>query len=184
MLIALAYQESRLNQQAISEKGAVGVMQILPSTAEGANVNIPNIDQVDANIHAGTKYLRFLADRYFPESTDLKELDRVLFTFAAYNAGPGKINRLRKEAEQSGFDPNVWFNNVEILAAKKIGRETVQYVSNIFKYYIAYSFLASTGKKGLQERILLPFDLNRQDRYLHPEHFAAMDDQEEPPFFY
>lgn len=176
MLIALAYQESRLNQKARSDKGAVGVMQILPSTAEGKNVNIPNIDQVDANIHAGTKYLRYLADNYFPETEQLKELDRVLFTFAAYNAGPGRINRFRKEAEKSGFNPDVWFNNVEIIAAKRIGRETVQYVSNIFKYYIAYSFLASINNNGLQEGIPLPIDFSRQDRFPHPWHLPAMDD--------
>ncbi len=176
MLIALAYQESRLNQNARSEKGAVGVMQILPSTAQGKNVNIPNIEQVEANIHAGTKYLRYLADKYFPETENIKELDRVLFTFAAYNAGPGRVNRLRKEAAKSGFNPDVWFNNVEIIAAKRIGRETVQYVSNIFKYYIAYSFLASITSDGLQEGIPLPIDFSRQDRYPHPWHLPTMDD--------
>lgn len=176
MLIALAYQESRLNQKARSEKGAVGIMQILPSTAQGKNVNIPNIEQVDANIHAGTKYLRYLADKYFPATENFKELDRVLFTFAAYNAGPGRINRLRKEAEKSGFNPDIWFNNVEVIAAKRIGRETVQYVSNIFKYYIAYSFLASINSHGLQGGTPLPIHFSHQDRFLHPWHLSTTDD--------
>jgi membrane-bound lytic murein transglycosylase MltF len=48
------------------------------------------------------------------------------------------VNRLRKEARENGLDPNVWFDNVEVIAAKRIGRETVQYVSNIYKYYISY----------------------------------------------
>lgn len=131
MLIALAYQESRLNQNLKSAAGAIGVMQILPSTAKDKSVNIPDIQKVDPNIHAGTKYLRYLADRYFPEESGLDPLNRTLFTFASYNAGPAKIAKLREEAQKSGLNHNVWFGNVERIAAKRIGRETVQYVSNI-----------------------------------------------------
>jgi membrane-bound lytic murein transglycosylase MltF len=138
MLTALAYQESKLDQKLRSKVGAVGVMQILPSTAKDKNVGIPDIQKIEPNIHAGTKYLRYVADRYFPESSGIDKLNRALFSFASYNAGPAKITRLREEAEQSGLNPNLWFNNVELIAAKRIGRETVQYVSNIFKYYIAY----------------------------------------------
>lgn len=141
LLVALAYQESQLNQNAEGLYGAVGVMQILPSTANDKNINVPDINNVDGNIHAGTKYLRFLADRYFPKSENINELNRALFSFAAYNAGPNKINQLRREARDEGYDPNVWFHNVEIIAAQRIGGKTVQYVSNIFKYYIAYSQL-------------------------------------------
>ena len=137
MLAALGYQESRLDQSVRSRAGAVGVMQLLRSTASDPNVGIPNIDELEPNIHAGTKYLRFLRDRYF-EDTALGELDKTLFTFASYNAGPARIRGLRAKAEAAGLDPNVWFDNVEVLASREIGRETVQYVSNIFKYYIAY----------------------------------------------
>ncbi len=144
LLTALAYQESRLNQNATSHVGAVGVMQMLPSTARDKNVDIPNIHEVEANIHAGTKYLRFLADRYFSDKA-ISKLNRGLFSFAAYNAGPAKIAGLRKEAKAMGLDPNVWFQNVEVVAAKRIGRETVQYVSNIYKYYVAYSLIAAKG---------------------------------------
>jgi membrane-bound lytic murein transglycosylase MltF len=69
-------------------------------------------------------------------------LNQGLFTFAAYNAGPARVAKLRKEASELGLDPNVWFNSVEIVAAKRIGRETVQYVSNIFKYYTAYKIIS------------------------------------------
>lgn len=141
MLTALAYQESKLNQNLRSNAGAVGVMQILPSTAQDKNINIPDIDKLEPNIHAGTKYLRFVADRYFPRDGELDVLNRGLFCFASYNAGPAKVARLRAEAEKSGLNPNVWFNNVERIAAKRVGRETVHYVSNIFKYYIAYKLL-------------------------------------------
>ena len=145
LVTALAYQESRLDQNAKSHVGAVGVMQMLPSTAKDKNVNIPNIHDVEANIHAGCKYLRFMADRYFSDP-EIEKLNRVLFTFAAYNAGPAKVARLRREAKEMGLDPNVWFQNVEVVAAKRIGRETVQYVSNIFKYYIIYSYMEKQGK--------------------------------------
>jgi membrane-bound lytic murein transglycosylase MltF len=141
MLSALGYQESGLDQSKRSAAGAIGVMQILPSTANDHNVNIPNIEVLEHNIHAGTKYLRFLQDRYFNDST-VDEINSTLFTIASYNAGPARIARLRIEAKKAGFDPTVWFGNVEVIAAKRIGRETVQYVSNIYKYYIAYRLIA------------------------------------------
>jgi membrane-bound lytic murein transglycosylase MltF len=143
MLAALAYQESGLDQSKRSAAGAIGIMQLLPSTAADPNVGIPDITTLENNIHAGTKYLRFLRDRYFSDS-EIDPIDQTLFSFAAYNAGPAKMARLRSEAEHSGLDPNVWFGNVEHIAARRIGRETVQYVANIAKYYVAYR-LASRG---------------------------------------
>ncbi len=145
MLAALAYQESRLDQKAKSHVGAVGVMQILPSTAKDKNVGINNIHEVEANIHAGTKYLRFMIDRYFKDDS-INKINKMLFSFASYNAGPAKVARLRREAAKMGLDPDVWFHNVEVVAAKRIGRETVQYVSNIYKYYVAYRLLAKQEK--------------------------------------
>lgn len=139
MLAALAYQESTIDQSKKSHVGAVGVMQVLPTTAKDKNINIPDIDKIEPNVHAGTKYLRFIADRYFNDPS-IDPVNQMLLSFAAYNAGPAKIARLRKEAGTLNLDPNKWFKNVELVAAKRIGRETVQYVSNIFKYYIAYSY--------------------------------------------
>ena len=137
MLAALGYQESRLDQSAVSGAGAIGVMQLLPSTAADRNVGIPDIRLLENNIHAGAKYLRFLQDRYF-QSEEIDALDQTFFTLAAYNAGPARVRGLRRRAEAIGLDPNIWFRNVEVVAAREIGRETVDYVSNIFKYYIAY----------------------------------------------
>lgn len=137
LLTALAYQESGLDQKKKSAAGAIGIMQVLPRTASDKNVGISNIEQIENNIHAGSKYLRFMKDRYFSKG-DLDELNSDLFTIAAYNAGPARIAKLRKEARKRGLDPNVWFNNVEVIAARRIGRETVQYVGNIYKYYVAY----------------------------------------------
>jgi membrane-bound lytic murein transglycosylase MltF len=140
MVAALAYQESRIDQSMRSPAGAIGVMQILPSTAADPNVNIPDIGKMENNIHAGIKYLRFLRNRYF-EKEPMDARNKMLFTFASYNAGAGKVAQLRKQAQLKGLDPNAWFRNVEVVAAEKIGRETVQYVSNIYKYYIAYRLI-------------------------------------------
>jgi membrane-bound lytic murein transglycosylase MltF len=151
MIAALAYQESGIDQTKRSRAGAVGVMQLLPSTAADPNVNIRQIDVMEHNIHAGVKYLRFLHDRYF-KNEPMDALDKMLFTFASYNAGPGRVIKLRREAQQSGFDPNIWFRNVEIIAARRIGAETVQYVSNIYKYYIAYRFIVNEFRQKKEEK--------------------------------
>ncbi len=139
---ALAYQESKINQKLRSPAGAIGVMQMRPATAKDPNVNIPNITVLENNIHAGVKYLRFIRDSYF-EKEHMDDANKTLFTIAGYNAGAAKIARLRKEAKKTEFDPNVWFRNVEVIAARRIGRETVQYVSNIYKYYTAYRLIVN-----------------------------------------
>jgi membrane-bound lytic murein transglycosylase MltF len=142
---ALAYQESGIDQSKRSPAGAIGVMQMLPSTAADKNVNITGIEEIERNIHAGVKYLRFIINQYY-EKEPMDKLNKGLFAFASYNAGPAKVARLRSEARKMGLNPNVWFRNVEIVAAKRIGRETVQYVSNIYKYYTAYRLIVEKGK--------------------------------------
>jgi membrane-bound lytic murein transglycosylase MltF len=135
LMIAQGYQESRLDQKVHSPVGAVGVMQVMPTT--GHSMAVGNIAEIDPNIHAGVKYIATIRDKYFG-SLPMDDVNKSLFSFAAYNAGPSRIMSLRNTAEKRGLDPNVWFNNVEIVAAEKIGRETVTYVSNIYKYYVSY----------------------------------------------
>lgn len=143
MLMAQGFQESQLKQAARSPRGAVGIMQLLPSTAADPSVGVSGIDSsADRNIEAGSKYMRLLADRYLNEP-ELTPLNRTLMSFAAYNAGPGNLRKFRRLAEKSGLDRNVWFGNVEHAAARVVGRETVDYVGNIYKYYVAYK-LAET----------------------------------------
>ena len=145
LMAAQGYQESQLNQNAKSAVGAVGVMQVMPAT--GQDMKVGDISNEDANIHAGVKYMRFMIDQYFAKEP-MDKLNKGLFAFAAYNCGPGRVASLRREAAKRGLDPNVWFNNVELVAADKIGRETVTYVANIYKYYIAYKLVT----ENLQER--------------------------------
>jgi membrane-bound lytic murein transglycosylase MltF len=146
MIGAQAYQESGLDHSKRSPTGAIGIMQVLPTTAADPNVNIAHIEKLENNIHAGTKYLRFIINQYYKDEP-MDNVNKMLFAFASYNAGPAKVNKLRKETAAMGLNPNVWFHNVEIAAAKVLGRETVQYVSNIYKYYIAYRMVAKQREK-------------------------------------
>ena len=146
MIIAQAYQESGLDHSRKNPSGAVGIMQMLPSTASDPNIDIPNIEKLENNIHAGVKYLRFIVDQYYRDEP-MSPGNKLLFAFASYNAGPARITKVRQKTAEMGLDPNVWFYNAEIAAAKIIGRETVQYVSNIYKYYVAYTLVQERDKK-------------------------------------
>jgi membrane-bound lytic murein transglycosylase MltF len=138
LMAAQGYQESLLNQAVRSKVGAIGVMQVMPAT--GKELGVGDITEAEANIHAGIKYMRWMIDQYYGKEP-MTKLDKALFAFASYNAGAGRISQLRKEAAKRGLDPNVWFQNVEYVAAEKIGAETVTYVANIYKYYVAYKLL-------------------------------------------
>ncbi len=145
-LAAQAYQESGLDHSRKSHRGAVGIMQILPSTAKDKNVGIADISGVENNIHAGAKYLAFLRDRYF-SGPEISPEDRLAFSWAAYNAGPASVRRMRSRAAKMGLDPNTWFNNVEYAALRMVGREPVRYVANIHKYYIAYTLASELDER-------------------------------------
>ncbi|HTW28274.1 MAG TPA: transporter substrate-binding domain-containing protein [Acetobacteraceae bacterium] len=149
LLQAQSYQESRLRQDARSHVGAIGLMQLMPPT--GAAMQVGNIHQAEPNVHAGAKYMRRLVDRYFPDAKFDRQ-NRTLFAFAAYNAGPAAIARMRRLAAQQGLDPNRWFDNVERVTAAHIGQEPVRYVRNIYKYYIAYSLLEQQQAEVEQAR--------------------------------
>jgi len=153
LMLAQGYQESKLNQKAKSHVGAIGIMQLMPST--GKSMKVGNIHKIEPNIHAGIKYHHWLEDRYYKDS-NMSSLNKALFTFASYNAGPARIRGLRNEAKKRGLDPDVWIDNVELIASEKIGAETVTYVANIFKYYVAYKLYAQTEqrRKEIKEGLL------------------------------
>jgi membrane-bound lytic murein transglycosylase MltF len=151
LMMAQGYQESQLDQSARSRVGAIGVMQVMPET--GKAMGVGDIHELEPNIHAGVKYIRTMEDQYYAKAP-MTDLNKGLFAFASYDAGPNRIEELRRAAAARGLDPNVWFNNVELVVAASIGRETVQYVSNIYKYYVAYTLLAedeAREKKTLEE---------------------------------
>ncbi len=149
MMAAQGYQESRLDQSVKSPVGAIGIMQVMPAT--GKALAVGDIRQRENNIHAGTKYLRQVVDQYFNDPA-ISPLDRTLFAFASYNAGPNRMARLRKEAAKEGLDPNVWFGNVEQVVAREVGQEPVRYVANIYKYYVAYRLVMETQQERKEAR--------------------------------
>ena len=150
MMAAQAYQESRLEHGAKSPVGAIGVMQVMPET--GREQKVGDIKELEPNVHAGVKYMRFIRNAFF-ESEPMDDLNKALFTFAAYNAGPGRIRQLRRETAARGLNPNLWFGHVERLASERIGRETVTYVSNIYKYYLAYRLAVAQIERRKAARI-------------------------------
>jgi len=144
LMAAQGYQESRLDQNAKSPVGAIGVMQLMPET--GKEQKVGDVTKTEPNIHAGVKYMRSIRNSFF-EKEPMTDLNKGLFTFAAYNCGPGRVKQLRTEAQKRGLNPNVWFGNVERVASERIGRETVTYVSNIYKYYVAYKLLQAESAR-------------------------------------
>jgi membrane-bound lytic murein transglycosylase MltF len=152
ILIAQGYQESGLDQNVKSPVGAIGIMQVMPQTAASSPVKVPNVHIGENNIHAGIRLMHFLVNDYFKEP-ELDQMNRTLLAIASYNAGPSRITRCRQAAEEMGYDPDKWFGNVEVATAKLVGRETTQYVANIYKYYVAYRLAAAQlpsrqAKKG------------------------------------
>jgi membrane-bound lytic murein transglycosylase MltF len=139
LMMAEGFQESGLRQDAKSPVGAIGVMQLMPAT--GKEMNVGDIHQEEANIHAGIKYFHSMLEKNYGNEP-MDDLNKILFTFAAYNCGPGRVKQLRAEAAAEDLNPNVWIDNVEAIAASRIGAETVTYVSNIYKYYVAYKLIA------------------------------------------
>lgn len=152
LMAAQGYQESQLDQSVKSHVGAIGVMQLMPATAK--EMNVGDVTKTEANINAGIKYMRYMIDHYYGNEP-MTNLDKALFAFASYNAGPARVRKLRAETKERGLDPNVWFHNVEYVAADRVGQETVTYVSNIYKYYIAYRLLLENqaAKKADAEKI-------------------------------
>jgi len=144
LMAAQGYQESGLSQSVKSPVGAIGVMQVMPAT--GKELKVGDITEVEPNIHAGVKYVRFIIDEYYKDEP-MDSVNKALFAFASYNAGPARVRQLRREAAKRGLDPNVWFGNVEQIASERIGRETVTYVSNIYKYYVAYRLIAEAREQ-------------------------------------
>lgn len=137
LLMAQSYQESTLNPNARSNRGAVGIMQVLPSTAQEWYIGVHGVNELDNNVHAGTKYMRYMLDAYFNEP-ELSESEKVLLALAAYNCGPNRITKYREEARSQGLNPNIWFGNVEAIALSHGAKETVNYVKNISELYVSY----------------------------------------------
>lgn len=153
MLAAQGFQESKLDQSKRSRAGAIGIMQIMPST--GASMKVGDIRVTEPNIHAGSKYLNMIMTEYFKDA-QFDEFNKCMFAFASYNAGPNRIANIREVAKKRGLNPDVWLKNVEIVVAEKVGWETTTYVRNIIKYYFSYKLLLELKQE--QQKVRLEFD--------------------------
>jgi membrane-bound lytic murein transglycosylase MltF len=149
MLAAQGFQESRLDNDKVSPAGAVGIMQVLPATAR--SMGVTDYKKVDQNIRAGAKYMRHLADNYIDDD-NIDVMNQWLLALASYNAGGTRIRTLRRQTESRGLDPNRWFDNVELTVTETIGSETVVYVRNVMKYYLAYRL--TFEKEQLRQEVL------------------------------
>lgn len=147
MIMAQMYQESKFDPQASSWVGALGLMQIMPDT--GLELGFDDLRDPEANIHAGTKYMHQLVNRFDPA---LPMEERVRLALASYNVGYGHVLDARQLAREKGWDPDRWFGNVEramkLLARPAYyqrarygfcrGGQPVHYVRNVQSMYDAY----------------------------------------------
>jgi membrane-bound lytic murein transglycosylase MltF len=150
LIAAQAYQESRLDQAARSRSGAIGLMQLLPATAK--DMGFDDVTDAEDNLHAGIKYMAWLRDTYFDDPA-LPEAVRIDFALAAYNAGPGRVRRWRREAPELGIDAERWFGGLENLAEERVGLEPVRYVANINKYYVILVRLLEERARRDEEKL-------------------------------
>ena len=134
-IAALGFQETLLNQSAVSKVGAIGVMQLMPAT--GNSLGVGDIHLLESNIHGGADYMNQLITKFFPDA-QFKGDNRALFAVASYNIGPNNVAKARDQAREMGFDPNEWFGNVEFVATQRMGYEPMIYVRNVYKYFISY----------------------------------------------
>jgi membrane-bound lytic murein transglycosylase F len=150
LVVAQMYQESRFDPKARSWAGAVGLMQIMPETAE--YLGVEDLEDPGVSIETGVRYLRWVWERY---SNRLDFDEHMWFTLAGYNAGQGHVYDARRLAEKMGLDPDVWFGNAEVAMLKLSepeyhnearhgyvrGTEPVDYVRKIRARYQAYVHL-------------------------------------------
>lgn len=151
LLAAVAYHESRFDNQEVSWVGAAGVMQLMPRTAENFGLDKDTKFDAERNIEAGVQYIKSLNLVFRSvENSD----ERIKFILAAYNSGPAHVLDAMALARKYGKNPQLWFNNVEYFLLKKSepqfyndavvkygyfrGRETVRYVQNTLDTYKKY----------------------------------------------
>lgn len=145
LLAAIGQQETTL-RHVISRDGPTGVMQVNPATAKRMGIKDPH--DTEQNIMAAARYLHYLRDRY--RHPLIAQEDQLAFMLAAYNAGEGRLQQIRRQAEQEGFDPNRWSGQVERVARRMVGSRLTYYVGAVGRYYQAFR------KANAQELAPLP----------------------------
>ncbi len=133
LLAAIGQRESKL-KGVTRQNGPTGVMQVNPSTARKMGVKDPHGNE--GNITAAARYLSYLRKMF--TRSEIAEDDQLYFMLAAYNAGEGRVQQMRRQAAKEGLDPNRWGGNVEIVARRMVGQRLLDYVSSVNRFYLAY----------------------------------------------
>lgn len=131
LLVAVIYQESRFDPDAVSETGVRGIMQLTASTAQMLNVDRKDPEQC---IMGGARYLRDLWDRIGDKAEN--DWDRWFMALAAYNQGIGNLNKTIKQAQNLGDKGDSWtdLKRVFPLSTTCRGLEAKSFVEHI-RYY-------------------------------------------------
>lgn len=153
LLASLIYQESQFQSHLVSKQGAIGLMQMMPSTARTYHITVRSSEE--DQIKAGVAYIASLYKSLKKNIGDsIAPSEMVYFVLASYNTGPGHVLDARRLALKYGADPNVWYGNVETYMGLKSdpkyykdpecrngyarGKETVDFVRKIDRRYMHY----------------------------------------------
>lgn len=134
LLAAIGQKETSLNPVIRKKGGPTGLMQINPLTARKMGVTNPHDNQ--QNVTAAAKYLAYLRDMF--NGPNIRPDDQMAFMIAAYNAGEGRIQQLRKKAAAQGLDPDKWNGNVEKVAKQTGTGGLRDYVASVTRFYSSY----------------------------------------------
>jgi membrane-bound lytic murein transglycosylase F len=156
LLASQVYQESKFDPQANSWAGAMGLMQLMPSTAK--SLGIQDLSDPKQSIEAGTKYLRQLYQQF--ESVQ-DSVNRMKLTLAAYNCGLGHVLDAQRLAEANDLDPKVWNDHVEEMLLD------LRFPKHYNKSFIKYGYVRGSEPVNYVSQIL--------DRYDHYKQFIALD---------
>ncbi len=135
LILAVIEQESSFRHDAISPRGAYGLLQIMPETGEELVLNVSHIYDYrtpEQNIIAGIHYLWTQFNRFYSKGLD--SLECLKLALAAYNAGPGRVLDAQRLALYFSEDPNKWENIKTFLPL--LSRE----------YYTLHAYVWDTGR--------------------------------------
>lgn len=156
LLAALIYQESNFKPLAESHRGAFGLMQVMPATAQWLGFNDDAAKKPVKNIEIGVKLLKWLDKRFINSIPEQEE--RIKFILASYNIGYGHITDAQNLTEKYGYNRNNWADVREFLLKKSqpeyyldpvvksgrcVGKETYSYVDDVLNCFHHYKNIAS-----------------------------------------
>ena len=134
LVSAVIRHESRFRIDAVSPRGAIGLMQILPYRSSAEQLSNPEF-----NIRAGAEHLSRMRKMFKPYSADAEQ--NVKFTLAAYNCGEGRVLQCIRFAESIGVDARNW-DTIAVRAIPRMrtfsGKQTIPYVDSVLRTYHRY----------------------------------------------